>query len=109
MIGNTEILNARFEGHTLNSVWIHVLLAKPDRYTARDATESLQNGFCAQILVSPEESIAGLDFAAVQGLTAHVIGEDQQRCIAVSNQCKKHAGRTIVSGCGTFQDTGAIQ
>jgi hypothetical protein len=109
MIGVRELLSARLEGFTLNSVWIHVLHTKPDRHTVRDATESLQNGFCAQILVSPEESIAGLDFASVHGLTAHIIGEDPQRCIAVSKQCKKHAGRTIVSGCGTFQDTGATQ
>ena len=107
MIGNTEILNARIGGETPPHVWIHVLDTQPPYWLAQDAADSISNGFRAQILILPAESIAGLETALLKGLTVHVIGENKARCLAVINRCKPYAERILYASSHGFMDTGA--
>ena len=88
MTGHAEILMARIHGQTPPQVWVHVLDTPPDYWMAQDATDSIANGFRAQIIILPTESVSGLDLAILKGLTVHVIGENESRCMAVMNRCK---------------------
>ena len=106
MIGNAQILNARVHGKTPAHVWVHVLDTQPDYWTAQDARECIANGFRAQILVLPTESVSGLDLAILKGLVVHVQGENHERCMAVLNRCKQYADRVLYAPShGSFIDT----
>ncbi len=107
MIGHAEILMARIHGQTPPQVWVHVLDTPPDYWMAQDATDSVANGFRAQILILPTESVSGLDLAILKGLTVHVIGENESRCMAVMNRCKKFASRVLYASSHGFVDTEA--
>lgn len=108
MIGHQQILRARVHGKTPAHVWVHVLDQKPDYWMAQDATDSIDNGFRAQILVLPTETVSGLDLAILKGLVVHIQGEQHDRCMAVLNRCKQYAERVLYAPTqGGFIDTGA--
>jgi len=108
MIGHTQILNARIHGVSPAHVWVHVLDNKPDYWMAQDARDCISNGFRAQILVLPTESVSGLDFSILKGLVVHIQGETHDRCMAVLNRCRQYADRVLYApGQGGFIDTGA--
>lgn len=104
MIGHTEILNARMRGYSPEQVHVHVLDNPPSYWLKQDATDALENGFRAQILILPNESISSLDLSVLEGLIVHVEGPDQRRCGAVIKQVCKHAERVLHFADGALMD-----
>jgi hypothetical protein len=95
MIGSNAIVNARMQGYSPDQVWVHVLDTMPDAWLKQDAEDCIANGFRAQILILPNESVSSLDLSALYGLTVHLMGENKARVAAVSRQCQKFAERIL--------------
>lgn len=104
MIGHAEILTKRLQGLTPESAWVHVLEFDPSAYMKRDAHDSIANGFKAQILILPNESVASLDLSGLEGMTVHLEGSDRLRCDAVMKQVTKYADRVLRFTDGVLMD-----
>ena len=95
MIGYAELLDARLNGFTPVSVWVHALDCEPSYYLKRDAQQAIANGFRVSLLILPKESIAALDLSALTGLTVNVMGQNTPRTHAIIKHCLRYAEQVI--------------
>lgn len=95
MIGYAELLDARLNGFTPVSVWVHALDCEPSYYLKRDAQQAIANGFRVSLLILPKESIAALDLSALAGLTVNVIGQNTPRTRAIIKHCLRYSEQVI--------------
>lgn len=95
MIGFSELLNARLDGYAPNQVWVHVLDNKPGYWLKEDAQDAIANGFRVSLLILPNESISTLELFVLQGLTVHVMGNNDRRSHEIIKVCQRYAERVI--------------
>ena len=98
MIGAKALTDARLNGWKAEQVFVTVLSRQPTDGEMAGAEDALQNGHCAEIIVTPDDHINRLDLRVLHGLVAHVQGIDNDRVMQVANRIKKfHPAQTICS------------
>ena len=82
MTGHEPIIEMRMNGLSPDCVYVHVLDATPTYYPGTHPSLSLQNGFYAEIHITPRSGLA-LDFRCLKGLVVHLMGCDRKRVMHV--------------------------
>lgn len=109
MTGHEPIIEMRMNGYAPESVWVHVLDFEPKYLPAAHPAQNLQNGFCAEIHITPM-SRGALDFRCLRGLVVHLQGEDENRVMQVLKQIERaEPMRVITSLPNRFIDSATTQ
>lgn len=96
MIGAQQIFNVRMNGYTPSNVWVHVLDTEPDYSPAMHPEIALQNGFHAEIHITPMDKGA-LDFRCLTGLVIHLMGNDERKVLNILKQIERVRPKRIIT------------
>lgn len=96
MTGHESIIKMRMNGFAPQSVWVHVLNAEPEYLPCSSPEESLRNGFCAEIHITPM-SRSALDFRCLTGLVIHLQGDDENRVLQILKQIERFEPKRVIT------------
>lgn len=106
MTGHKSITALRMRGFAPAAVWVFALDREPQHFPGTDPENDLANGFLPGIEIGPTESVCGLDFRCLRGLTVHLHGTDRKRVETILDRIQAfEPARVIASGFGDLIDT----
>ena len=95
MNGIKQIIDLRLRGFSPSQVWVYVFSGEPMYVPATHPAQSLENGFLAEIHVTPRDT-GVLDFRCLTGLTIHLGGTDDRRVIQIMRQIERATPKRLI-------------